>query len=85
MEALCAPRSDAEWLCKLVHRSTRGAGWRGHPRRDKSQPSWPAYAVGEAEDAFFWWKRAPPPEGGPLWGRLCARDIGAVGFLSDPS
>ncbi|KAL2619804.1 hypothetical protein R1flu_000016 [Riccia fluitans] len=85
MEASCAPRSDAERLRKLVRRSTRGAGRRGLPRRDKSRPSWPAYAVGEAEDTFFWWKRAPPSGGGPLRGRLRARDVGAVGFSSDPS
>ena len=64
MEAAGAPRLNVERLA-LVRRSTRGAGRRGLPRRDKSRPSWPADAVGEAEEA----KRAPPSGGaGSFWG-----------------
>ena len=49
MEAAGAPRLDAERR-KLVRRSTRGAGQRGLPRRDKSRLLSPAYAVETAEE-----------------------------------
>ncbi len=49
MEAAGAPRLDAE-RCKLVRRSTRGAGQRGLSRRDNSRLLSLAYAVGVAEE-----------------------------------
>jgi hypothetical protein len=49
MEAAGAPWLDAE-RCKLVRRSTRGAGQRGLSRRDNSMLLLLAYAVGMAEE-----------------------------------
>lgn len=49
MEAAGVPRLDVERL-RLVRRSTRGTGQRGPFRRDKSGDSFPAYAVGVAEE-----------------------------------
>jgi hypothetical protein len=49
MEAAGAPRLDVERLA-LVRRSTRGAGQRGLPRRDKCGKSFPAHAVAVAEE-----------------------------------
>ncbi len=77
MEAAGASRLDAERR-ELVRRSTRDAGQRGLPRRDKSRPSWSAYAVGVAEE------RSARPNGRPS-GDLRARDAGDLSFPSDPS
>ena len=49
MEAAGAPRLDVERLA-LVCRSTRGAGQRGLPRRDKCGKSFSAHAVAVAEE-----------------------------------
>ena len=49
MEAAGAPRLDVERLA-LVCRSTRGAGQRGLPRRDKCGESFSAHAVAAAEE-----------------------------------
>jgi hypothetical protein len=49
MEAAGAPRLDVERLA-LVRRSTRGAGQRGLPRRDKCGESFSAHAVAVAEE-----------------------------------
>ena len=49
MEAAGAPRLDAERR-ELVRRSTRGAGQRGLPRRDKCGESFSAHAVAAAEE-----------------------------------
>ena len=63
MEAAGAPRLDVERLA-LVRRSTRGAGQRGLPRRDKCGESFPAHAVAAAEE-----RSARPPS---WWGVVSA-------------
>jgi len=49
MEAAGAPRLNVERLA-LVRHSTRGAGQRGLPRRDKCGESFSAHAVAAAEE-----------------------------------
>lgn len=78
MEAAGAPRLDVERLA-LVCRSTRGAGQRGLPRRDKCGESLPAHAVAVAEE-----RSARPLQGRGL-GQLRARDAGVLSSSSDPS
>ena len=77
MEAAGAPRLDVERLA-LVRRSTRGAGQRGLPRRDKCGESFSAHAVAAAEE------RSARPHGRGL-GQLRARDAGVLSSSSDPS
>lgn len=77
MEAAGAPRLDVERLA-LVRRSTRGAGQRGLPRRDKCGKSFSAHAVAVAEE------RSARLHGRGL-GQLRARDAGVLSSSSDPS
>ena len=63
MEAAGAPRLDVERLA-LVRRSTRGAGQRGLPRRDKCGESLSAHAVAAAEERSARGVR-PPWASGP--------------------
>lgn len=77
MEAAGAPRLDVERLA-LVCRSTRGAGQRGLPRRDKCGKSFPAHAVAVAEERSARCKRRGLDQ-------LRARDAGVLSSSSDPS
>jgi hypothetical protein len=77
MEAAGAPRLDVERLA-LVRRSTRGAGQRGLPRRDKCGESFSAHAVAVAEERSARCKRRG-------LGQLRARDAGVLSSSSDPS